>query len=82
MLKGEILPSGSDWQIICSGDVAVIQARYAIETKFGARILVRSDGVRHGLPEVIAHVAPSKNVDLLALLFSRHHAVRDFETQS
>jgi hypothetical protein len=63
MLKGKILPGGSDWQIIRSDGVADIQARYAIETKSGARILVRSDGMRHGPPEVIAGIARGENVD-------------------
>jgi len=63
MLKGKILAGGSDWQIIRSDDVADIQARYAIETETGARILVRSDGLRHGPPDVLARIARGENVD-------------------
>jgi hypothetical protein len=63
MLKGKILPGGSDWQIIRTDGVADIQARYAIETENGARILVRSEGLRHGPPEVIARVSRGENVD-------------------
>jgi len=63
MLEGKILPGGSDWQIIRSDGVTDIQARYAIETTSGARILVRSDGLRHGPPDIIARIARGENVD-------------------
>lgn len=63
MLKGKILPGGSDWQIIRSDGVADIQARYAIETDSGAKVLVRSDGLRHGPPEIIERIARGEDVD-------------------
>jgi hypothetical protein len=63
MLTGKIMPGGSDWQIIRSDGVADIRARYAIETESGARILVRSDGLRHGPPDVMARIARGENVD-------------------
>ena len=52
-LQGRILP-GADWQIVWSDGTADLTARYGIETDAGARILVRSDGLRHGPPDVLA----------------------------
>jgi hypothetical protein len=62
-LAGRILAGGADWQIIRTDGVAVLEARYTIETAAGARILVYSDGVRHGPPEVIARLARGEDVD-------------------
>ncbi len=50
-LNGRILPGGADWQIVRSDGAADIQARYTIETEAGARILVTSEGLRHGPPD-------------------------------
>jgi hypothetical protein len=61
-LKGRILP-GADWQIVRPDGVTDLQARYAIETDRGTRILVTSDGLRHGPPEVIAALARGDQVD-------------------
>ncbi len=62
-LQGRVLPGGADWQIIRADGAADIQARYTIETDAGARILVSSEGLRHGPPEVIAQLARGENVD-------------------
>ena len=62
-LQGRVLPGGADWQIIRADGAADIQARYTIETDAGARILVSSEGLRHGPPEVIARLARGENVD-------------------
>jgi len=61
-LKGKILP-GADWQIVRPDGVTDLAARYGIESDGGARILVRSDGLRHGPPEVIAALARGEAVD-------------------
>jgi hypothetical protein len=61
-LKGRILP-GADWQIVCPNGTADLTARYGIETDAGARILVKSDGLRHGPPEVLAARARGETVD-------------------
>jgi Protein of unknown function (DUF3237) len=62
-LNGRILPGGADWQIIRTDGVADLKARYTIETEAGARILVASDGMRHGPPDVIARLARGEAVD-------------------
>jgi hypothetical protein len=55
-LNGRILP-GADWQIVLPDGTADLTARYGIETDTGARVLVRSDGLRHGPPDVLAAIA-------------------------
>lgn len=62
-LSGRILSGGADWQILRSDGVADIQARYVIETSSGARVLVRSDGLRHGPPGVLEKIAAGEKVD-------------------
>src|SRR3954466_5439947 len=62
-LTGRILPGGADWQIIRTDGVADIQARYTIETDAGARVLVASDGLRHGPPDVMARLSRGETVD-------------------
>jgi len=76
-LNGQILPGGADWQIIRTDGAADIQARYTIETDAGARILVTSEGLRHGPPEVMEGLARGDNVDP-ALYYFR--TVMRFET--
>jgi hypothetical protein len=62
-LSGRVLPGGADWQIIRRDGVADISARYTIETDAGARILVSSEGLRHGPPAVMARLAQGDSVD-------------------
>ncbi|HEY7664331.1 MAG TPA: DUF3237 domain-containing protein [Xanthobacteraceae bacterium] len=75
-LKGRILP-GADWQIVRPDGATDLKARYAIETDAGARILVASDGLRHGPPEVIAALARGDAVDPARYYF---RTVMRFET--
>jgi hypothetical protein len=62
-LTGHVLPGGADWQIVRPDGVADLRARYTIESDAGARILVASDGLRHGPAEVIARLARGEAVD-------------------
>ena len=62
-LCGRILPGGADWQIVRPDGVADLRARYTIETDGGARILVASDGLRHGPADVMARLAHGEAVD-------------------
>jgi hypothetical protein len=61
-LSGRILP-GADWQIVWPDGTADLTARYGIESDAGARILVRSDGLRHGAPDVLAALARGEPVN-------------------
>jgi len=76
-LQGSILPGGADWQLIRHDGAADISARYTIETDAGARILVSSDGLRHGPPDVMERLARGDSVDP-ALYYFR--TVMRFET--
>ena len=76
-LRGRILPGGADWQIIRNDGAADISARYTIETDAGARILVSSDGLRHGPPDVMARLARGDSVDASLYYF---RTVMRFET--
>ncbi|MFL5069526.1 MAG: DUF3237 domain-containing protein [Xanthobacteraceae bacterium] len=62
-LNGQILAGGADWQIIRDDGVTELEARYTIETVGGARILVVSEGLRHGPAEVMAQLARGEPVD-------------------
>lgn len=62
-LTGRILPGGVDWQIQRADGVLEIDAHYVIEAQDGAQIEVRSTGVRHGPPEVMARLARGEAVD-------------------
>ena len=62
-LKGRILPGGADWQYIRGDGAAHVEARYTIRSETGALILVNSEGVRHGPPEVLARLLTGEIVD-------------------
>jgi hypothetical protein len=62
-LKGKILPGGADWQIVRADGVVDLRARYTVETDSGGHILVNSEGLRHGPPEVMARLARDETVD-------------------
>jgi hypothetical protein len=76
-LAGRILPGGADWQIIRSDGAADIKARYTIETDAGALIMVTSEGLRHGPPEVLEKLLRGDNVDPRLYYF---RTVMRFET--
>ena len=76
-LQGRILPGGADWQIVRSDGAADISARYTIESETGALVLVASDGLRHGRPEVLERLARGDSVDPSLYYF---RTVMRFET--
>ena len=76
-LKGRVLPGGADWQLIRADGAADIQARYTIESEAGSRILVTSEGLRHGPKAVLEALARGDKVDP-ALYYFR--TVMRFET--
>ena len=68
-LTGRVLPGGADWQVVRADGAADISARYTLESDSGARILVSSDGIRHGPPEVLAALTRGERVDPASYYF-------------
>jgi hypothetical protein len=61
-LNGRLVEGGVDWQVARADGVLEIAAHYVIRTEDGALIEVRSDGLRHGPPEVMARLARGEPV--------------------
>jgi Protein of unknown function (DUF3237) len=63
-LRGTILPgSSADWQLLRSDGVLEMDLRFTLQTDDGALISMRSFGLRHGPPEVIAAIGRGETVD-------------------
>ena len=62
-LNGRVLPRGAAWDLSRAAGAAANPARYTIESDAGARILVDSEGLRHGPPEIMARLARGEDVD-------------------
>jgi Protein of unknown function (DUF3237) len=63
-LRGTILPDCSaDWQLLRSDGVLEMDLRFTLRTDDGALISMRSFGLRHGPPEVIAAIGRGETVD-------------------
>ncbi|MDG2005470.1 MAG: DUF3237 domain-containing protein [Novosphingobium sp.] len=60
--SGKVLPGGTDWQVIGPDGMLEISARYVLELD-GARVEVRSDGLRSGSPEVLQRLARGEPVE-------------------
>jgi hypothetical protein len=68
-LNGEVVAGGVDWQVLRSDGVIEIAAHYLIRADDGALIEVKSEGVRHGPPEVLALLAQGIPVERDAMYF-------------
>ena len=62
-LCGRVLPGGADFQILRSGTLTELEARYAIETDDGDRVYVENHGVRSGSADDIARIVAGEPVD-------------------
>jgi len=63
-LRGRVLPGGSaDWQLLRPDGVLEMDLRVTLQTDDGALISMRSFGLRHGPPEVIAAIIRGETVD-------------------
>jgi Protein of unknown function (DUF3237) len=63
-LRGTIVPgSSADWQLLRSDGVLEMDLRFTLRTDDGALISMRSFGLRHGPPEVIAAIGRGEAVD-------------------
>jgi hypothetical protein len=62
-LSGELVAGASaDWQLILPDGTAIADIRYTLRTDDGALLYVRSQGVRHGPPAVLARIVAGADV--------------------
>ena len=63
-LRGTVLPGGSaDWLLLRGDGVLEMDLRATLRTDDGALISMRSFGLRHGPPDVIAAIGRGETVD-------------------
>ncbi|HUC78376.1 MAG TPA: DUF3237 domain-containing protein [Vicinamibacterales bacterium] len=63
-LRGTVLPGGSaDWLLLRADGVLEMDLRATLRTDDGALISMRSFGLRHGPPDVIAALGRGETVD-------------------
>lgn len=62
-MSGEILPGGSDWQLIRGDGVVSLESRYMLQTGDGALVSVHNRGVRVADPEISAKLDAGEDVD-------------------
>src|SRR5437762_14009857 len=63
-LRGTVLPgSSADWLLLRSDGVLELDLRATLQTDDGALISMRSFGLRHGPPEIIAAIGRGESVD-------------------
>jgi hypothetical protein len=69
-LRGTIVPGASaDWLLLRADGVLELDLRVTLETDDGALISMRSFGLRHGPPDVIAAMSRGGTVDPSAYYF-------------
>jgi hypothetical protein len=61
--RAMVRPGGADWQWLRPDGVLEVDARYVLEDAHGERVQVRSRGLRHGPPDVLAALACGDAVD-------------------
>ncbi|MBC2865505.1 DUF3237 domain-containing protein [Streptomyces mexicanus] len=61
-VRGVVLPSGADHQVLRTATLTELDARYALETDRGERIAVHNTGIRAGSPEDIAALVRGERV--------------------
>lgn len=67
--QGRVLPGGTDFQCLPSATLALLEARYVIETDGGDRLYVVNHAVRSGPAEVLAQLAAGEPVDPAQIYF-------------
>jgi hypothetical protein len=78
-LRGEILDNGADWQVVGDDGATLVDTRYLLRLDDGALAYLRTQGFRHGPPEVLARIGQGEIVDP-ALYYFRVQML--FETAS
>lgn len=66
---GAVLPGGGDWQTLWPDGRMEIAAHYVLDIAGHGTVEVRSDGVRHGPPQVLAALARGEPVDPASYYF-------------
>jgi hypothetical protein len=69
-LSGQVLPGGADWQLIRPDGVALLDARYTLQTDDGVLIYVNNQGYRHGPRDAMEKIMQGKEVDP-AMIYTR-----------
>ena len=63
-MSGTLVPGASaDWQTVLPEGTALGDIRYTLRTKDGDLLYVRSRGIRHGSPDVLARLGRGEDVD-------------------
>jgi hypothetical protein len=69
-LRGTVLPGGSaDWLLLRADGVLELDLRITLRTNDGVLISMKSFGLRHGPPDVIAAIGRGETVDPSAYYF-------------
>ena len=62
-MRGQVLPAGTDFQVLRHDGVIDLHARYAIQTADGAMIYVENTGLRHGPADAMEKLQRGEAVD-------------------
>lgn len=62
-LAGQVLAGGGDWQSIATDGTIEISAHYVLDIDGHGLVEVRSDGVRHAEPDILAALNRNEAVD-------------------
>jgi hypothetical protein len=69
-LNGTLVPGASaDWQIVQPDGTTLGDIRFTLQTDRNELLYVRSQGVRHGSPEVLARLSRGEEVDASEYVF-------------
>jgi hypothetical protein len=60
--RGELVGGGTDWQVLRSDGVLLMEAKYLLRTDDGVLIEVDNRGYRHGPAQVLERVMAGENV--------------------
>lgn len=71
-IRGTVADGGTDWQRVRADGGLEIRARYLLISDAGDAVEVRSDGLRHAAPEVLARLSAGEAVDPSEYYFRTH----------
>lgn len=79
MLRGMVRAGGADWQLVRSDNVAVLDARYTLETDSGVTVYVQNRGIRYAETSVMERLMKGEQVAASEYYFCSTPA---FETEA